>query len=140
MMDDAERRPELVRERLKRARLEAGLTLEKTGDALGTDFNTIWRYESGRRSPSGPVLYALATLYAKPVEWFFGEDEVTSPDPSDTASDPEQSDIEVEREFVMNAASLALRAASPNLSDESIRLIADYIRFVEERECRENGG
>ena len=127
-------------ERLKQARLSRSLTLEQVAEALETSYPTIWRYEAGQRNPSGPVLYALATLYAKPVEWFFGEDEVTSPDPSDTASDPEQSDIEVEREFVMNAASLALRAASPNLSDESIRLIADYIRFVEERECRENGG
>ena len=39
----------------------------------------------------------------------------------------------------MNAAALALRAATPNLSDEAIRLIADYIRFVAEREGREGG-
>ena len=136
MMDDAERRPELVRERLKRARLEAGLTLEKTGDALGTDFNTIWRYESGRRSPSGPVLYALATLYAKPVEWFFGEDGPAEPDPQGTA-DPEQSDIEADRELLMNEASLALRQVARELSPEAIKAIADFVRFTHEREERE---
>ena len=53
--------------------------------------------------------------------------------------DQEQPDVEAEREFPMNAAAVALRAATPNLSDEAIRLIADYIRFVAEREEREGG-
>ena len=66
-------------ERLKQARLSRSLTLEQVAEALETSYPTIWRYEAGQRNPSGPVLYALATLYAKPVEWFFGEDEVTSP-------------------------------------------------------------
>ena len=58
---------------IKQARLEAGLTLEKAAESLGTDYNTIWRYEAGRHKPSGPTLYALATLYDRPVEWFFQE-------------------------------------------------------------------
>ena len=64
-----------VGKRLKRARLEARLTLEKSAELVNTNFNTIWRYEAGQRRPSGPTLYALATLYGKPVEWFFGGEE-----------------------------------------------------------------
>ena len=61
--------------RLRQARHDAGFTLEATAQALGTDYNTIWRYEAGRHRPSGPALYALATIYGRPVEWFFGEDD-----------------------------------------------------------------
>ena len=62
-------------ERLKRARQEAGLTLERAADLLGTSFNTIWRYEAEQHRPSGPTLYALASLYKRPVEWFSDEKE-----------------------------------------------------------------
>ena len=61
-------------ERLKKARQESGLTLEKVAEAVNTSFNTIWRYEAGHHHPSGPMLYALATLYGKPVDWFFLDD------------------------------------------------------------------
>ena len=61
--------------RLKQARLRAGLTLQQAAEAVGTDLNSIWRYEAGRHRPSGPALHALANLYNKPVEWFFGGQE-----------------------------------------------------------------
>ena len=61
--------------RLKEARLQRGKTLEAVAEAIDSSLTTIWRYEAGQRRPSGPTLYALATLYNKPVEWFFGEEE-----------------------------------------------------------------
>ena len=61
--------------RLKQARLQAGLTLQRAAEAVSTDLNSIWRYEAGRHRPSGPALHALAHLYNKPVEWFFGGQE-----------------------------------------------------------------
>ena len=61
--------------RLKQSRLQAGLTLQQAAEAVGTDLNSIWRYEAGRHRPSGPALHALANLYNKPVEWFFGGQE-----------------------------------------------------------------
>ena len=74
--------------RLKRARLQAGLTLQQAAEAVGTDLNSIWRYEAGRHKPSGPALHALANLYNKTVEWFFGEEEKPQrlpPPPNDEA-------------------------------------------------------
>ena len=122
--------------RLKQSRLEAGLTLEKAAEALGTDFNTIWRYEAGRHKPSGPVLYALATLYSKSVEWFFGEDA-----PADSGAEespgPEEPDIEADRALIENEASLALRQVAPDLSDHAIQQIAAFIRFTHAQDARE---
>ena len=60
--------------RLKEARVQAGLTLQQAAEAVGTDLNSIWRYEAGRHRPSGPALHALANVYGKSVEWFFGEE------------------------------------------------------------------
>ena len=62
-------------ERLKEARLQKGLTLEAVASALDSSYTTIWRYEAGQRRPSGPTLYALATIYQRPVEWFFSEED-----------------------------------------------------------------
>ncbi len=73
------------------------------------------------------MLFALANLYAKPVEWFFSAE---IPEPT---ADP---DLEADRELLMNEVDLAFRAVSNELSDEAIRSIADYIRFVHEREER----
>lgn len=123
-------------ERLKQARLSRSLTLEQVAEALETSYPTIWRYEAGQRNPSGPVLYALATLYAKPVEWFFGEDEVTSPDPVERL-DPEQADVQADWELIENEASLALRQVARELSPGAIKAIADFVRFTHEREERE---
>ena len=124
-MDDATSR---LPARLKQARLYRGMTLEAVAEALESSFTTIWRYEAGQRRPSGPTLYALADLYGKTVEWFFGDGEEAS----------EQSPIEADRELVMNEASLALRSTGKELSDEAIRSIADFIRFVHEKERRES--
>ena len=78
--------------RLKRARQKSGLTLEKAAEAVGTSFNTIWRYEAGQHQPSGSKLYALATLYGKPVEWFLGEEQdgPPAPDISESYQDEEE--------------------------------------------------
>ena len=61
--------------RFKEARVQAGLTLQQAAEAVGTDLNSIWRYEAGRHRPSGPALHALANVYGKSVEWFFGEED-----------------------------------------------------------------
>ena len=113
--------------RLREARLLTEMTMEAVADAIDTSATTIWRYEAGQRRPSGPTLYALASVYSRPVEWFFGDSE----------EDSEQSSIGADRELIMNEASLALRSTSKELSDEAIKSIADYIRFVHAREERE---
>ena len=120
--------------RLRLARQEADLTQQKAAELAGLERNTIWRYEAGRQRPSGDVLFDLANLYGKTVEWFYLEDEAQPPPP---LTSEEQAELDADRELVMNEASVALRSASPNLSDEAIRSIAAFIRFVDEEEARE---
>ena len=83
-------------ERLKQARRESGLTLERAAERVNTGFNTIWRYEAGHHRPSGPTLYALAALYGKPVEWFFegkGLPDASAPESAPQSTpDPSASD------------------------------------------------
>ena len=120
--------------RLRRARLEADMTQERVAELAGVERNTIWRYEAGVREPSASTLNLLSRIYEKPVTWFWEESE--SPDPNAHGEVPDP-DYEADLELVMNEASLALRQVSDRLSPEAIKSIADYIRFVDEREERE---
>ena len=77
-------------ERLRQARRQANLTQEEVAERAGVYRNTISGYETGRVRPSTLALNMLATIYGKPVEWFFGaEDEpqgdsgrVNAPEPA----------------------------------------------------------
>ena len=71
-------RTEPIPTRLKRARMEKGLTQEEVGERAGLARNSISRYESGTVFPSQLALNMLATLYERPVEWFFGKEEQPS--------------------------------------------------------------
>ena len=122
-------------ERLRQARSETGLTQEQVAARAGLTYNSISRYENGAAYPSQLALNMLASLYGKPVEWFFGEGDQRQPEPESKA---EQSPIEADRELVMNEASLALRSTGKELSDEAIRSIADFIRFMHAKERRES--
>ena len=64
-----------VAERLRLARSEVGWNRQEAGRRAGVDPNMIYQYESGNRNPSTLALRGLASLYNKPVEWFFGEED-----------------------------------------------------------------
>ena len=66
-------RTEPIPARLRRARMESGLTQEQVGERAGLARNSISRYESGSAFPSQLAMNMLAALYDKPYEWFFGE-------------------------------------------------------------------
>ena len=117
-----------LRERLRLAREQKGWTQQEAGDRAGVSANMIYMYEAGQRRPSTLALKGLASLYRKRVEWFFNED----------ADDEElDSDLQADMDLIMNEADVALRQVSNQLSPAAIRSIADYIRFVHEREERE---
>ena len=89
---------------------------------------------AGIQDPNTELLREMATLYGVSVDSLLGRDAILG-EPDD---DPGQSSIEADRELVMNEASLALRSTGKELSDEAIRSIADFIRFVHEKERRES--
>ena len=120
-------RTEAIPSRLAEARRSAGLTQEQVAERSGLSRTSITRYETGTVSPSPVSLHMLASLYGRSVDWLLGEED----------DEPGQSSIEADRELIMNEASLALRTTSKDLSDEAIKSIADFIRFVHAREERE---
>ena len=121
--------------RLRRARIEAALTQQRVAELANVERNTIWRYEAEVHEPSASILNVLANIYGKPVAWFW-EEEVTRAAPVET-DEPTDPDLDADRELLMNEVDLAFRSISNELSDEAIRSIADYIRFVHEREERQ---
>ena len=112
--------------RLRDARRRAGLRQEQVAEAIGTHPVTISKYERGVQDPSTDLLSAMARLYQVSLDWLLGHQ----------LDDP---DFAADLELVMNEASVALRQVSDQLSPEAIKSIADYIRFVHEREERERG-
>lgn len=60
-------------ERVREARLEAGLTLAAVASALGVDQRTVAGWQSGRSRPSYERLVELARLLNKPPSFFLEE-------------------------------------------------------------------
>ena len=56
--------------RLRQARKAKRLTLEDAAHLVGRSRNTIWRWEKDRNAPSAKILETLATVYARPPDWF----------------------------------------------------------------------
>ena len=60
--------------RLKQARIESGLTIKEAARRAGTQMASLWRYEASQREPLAHIVYALARVYRKPMEWFYGDE------------------------------------------------------------------
>ena len=110
--------------RLRDARRGFGLKQEQVAEAIRTHPVTISKYERGVQNPSTDLLGAMARLYQVSLDWWLGPE----------LDDP---DFTADLEFVMNEASATLRQVSGQLSPGAIKSIAEYIRFVHEREERE---
>ena len=127
--------------RLKLARTRSGMTQREAGEAAGVGLNSIWRYEVGRIRPSVLALHGLAAIYETSLSWLLGDE--GDEDGSDGTQRPTPVDVESAKGRDANYAEsiLLLSALGPGLSDESLRSISDFIRYLHEREAsgRENG-
>lgn len=65
--------------RLRLARMEVGISQERLGQTLGVSFQQIQKYEAGKNRLSAVRLFEIATLFQKPVGFFF-EDIASVPD------------------------------------------------------------
>ena len=70
---------ETIGQRLRRGRLEAGLTHEAAAALAEVSLSTIVRSEGQTTRPRKATVRVLAGAYGKPVEWFYGDDPVESP-------------------------------------------------------------
>ena len=131
-------------ERLKLARARMGMTQREAGEAAGVGLNSIWRYEAGRIRPSMLALRGLAAIYETSLSWLLGDEgDGGDEDGSDGTQRPTPVDVESAKGRDANYAEfiLLLSTLGHGLSDESLRSISDFIRYLHEREAsgRENG-
>ncbi|MBN4095608.1 helix-turn-helix transcriptional regulator [Methylobacterium sp. OT2] len=68
IVSDADRR---IAERVKAARIAAGVSQTQLGDALGISFQQIQKYEAGANRWSGGMLQGAALRIGVPVAGFF---------------------------------------------------------------------
>ncbi|HEY7804304.1 MAG TPA: helix-turn-helix transcriptional regulator [Orrella sp.] len=69
----------MISERLKTARLRAGLSQEKLGKLAGIDPTSasarMNQYERGKHSPDYRLMCRVAEILKMPVSWFYTEDD-----------------------------------------------------------------
>ncbi|HEV3175000.1 MAG TPA: helix-turn-helix transcriptional regulator [Stellaceae bacterium] len=63
----------LVGQRLREARLLAGLSQGQLGAHIGVTFQAVQKYESGENRLSASRLLAVAEILRRPVSFFFGD-------------------------------------------------------------------
>lgn len=63
-----------IGERIRRARMEAGLTQDQLADAIGVKMRQVQYYEADRSDPYRK-LARIAEVTGKPVEWLRGAEE-----------------------------------------------------------------
>lgn len=60
------------------ARIEAGWSQQKLGDALGITFQQVQKYELGRNRVSSGKLQVIAKVLKKPIAWFYAQDDANA--------------------------------------------------------------
>lgn len=60
--------------RIREARLDLGLSQDKTAEWLGISFQQIQKYERGANRISAGRLAQLSKFLEKPISWFFPEE------------------------------------------------------------------
>lgn len=64
----------MLGDRLKRARLDCGLTQQQVADLLGIDRSSYTYYETGKCNVSTQALKLLAVIFGIPFEWLIQEE------------------------------------------------------------------
>jgi transcriptional regulator with XRE-family HTH domain len=70
---------------LRRARCDAGLTVEASASELGRSPHTLRGWESGRFTPPVEMVTRAAALYGTPVASFFADADPAVPQPCGTS-------------------------------------------------------
>ena len=63
---------EIIPQKLKKARLEAGYTQKQIAEIIGIPQNNICRYERGEREPDLETLCKLIDFYQVSADWILG--------------------------------------------------------------------
>lgn len=66
--------------RIKELRKQSGYTLEELGERLGMKGHSVWRLETGRRTPSLELLEQLADVFGVTPASFLSNDQISQPE------------------------------------------------------------
>ena len=117
--------------RIRAARLAAGLSQERLGNALGVTFQQVQKYEKGANRVGAGRLSDIARVLSVPVAYFFETDAV---DERAGASNGGFNDITV---VLSTAEGMRIARALARIPDpETRRRIADLLEAMIERETR----
>ena len=118
-------------ERMRRARKEAGLTLQKAAELSNRHWMTIWRGEKGATEPEKATLADLAEVYGKPLEWFYRvEDEVEATKFNETQADYK---ARTEKIVLIEEIVKLLGQAAAGLSVQELKEILKVVRVMTEK-------
>src|SRR3972149_9164948 len=65
-----------IGERIKKRRIELGITQEKLADLLGVTYQQVQRYENGTNRLNVENIQSIAHILSVPVAHFFAPDEI----------------------------------------------------------------
>ncbi|HEY5258322.1 MAG TPA: helix-turn-helix transcriptional regulator [Candidatus Baltobacteraceae bacterium] len=68
-----------LRERIARARDQAGVSQTELAAKLGLDNTAVSKIEQGKRAVSSVELASIAEYCGRPISWFFGDREGAEP-------------------------------------------------------------
>src|SRR5829696_1547374 len=111
----------IVATRIKDARVQAGLSQEKLGDAIGVTFQQVQKYEKGINRVASDRLQRIANVLGKPIGYFF----------TTTASGLAPADDELLIAIVAwlgtGAVPRRILAALPAIRDNDVDLVAAFL-------------
>ena len=114
--------------RLKLGRTRASLSLEEAADRSGISRSTVARCEAGTAKPTRGNLEILAALYGRPASWFVPRERMRRAGKlvgQENSKQAEPYDDEVTEAYGL---------AQPDLTNEAIRSIVNFIRFRHDQE------
>lgn len=117
-------------DKLRGARSRSGYTQAAVAAHIGISENSIGRYENGQAQPSFGNLMKLAELYDEHAYEFIaaGHEAEVAYLFRDTPVPPPRTPLPSDE------AERAYELAKADLSDEAVRSIADFIRYIHQRE------
>lgn len=63
---------EIIKDKLRKAREDAGYTLQQAADHIGTTEGTLSKYENGKLKPNLEKLCELIDFYEVSADWVLG--------------------------------------------------------------------
>lgn len=112
----------MLPERIKRRRIQLGLTQTQLAEKVNTKKTTISNYETGYSTPSTEMLTDLANVLQTTADYLLGRTNNPTFNENDTLNEIDDPDLQI-----------AFKAAS-DFSEEARRQTIDFINYIKEKE------